>query len=235
MGRTRGREDLRTALGTRRVSRADIMVLSGLVKADGTDFFQNHIVVPIMNRGRVVDFYGRSLNGDAAQRHWRLPNDRFMVGSGLFNLNPRAEEVILVEGVFDALALIQNGFPHAVATFGTQGLKDRHLGLIRNSRIKKVFICYDGDASGRSAALRDGTALEDTGKEVRIVQLPEDTDPNDFMLVHSREDFQGLLDASLSPFDHQIKRISDLVLHGANTVAYSWAFLHWLRRPGGIG
>ena len=122
IGHTRGREDLRAALERQGVT-ADTMMLSGLVKTDGTDFFQNHILVPILNRGRVVDFYGRSLNGNAEQRHWRLPNERFKVGSGLFNLNPRDEEVILVEGVFDALALIQNGFPHAVATFGTQGLK----------------------------------------------------------------------------------------------------------------
>jgi DNA primase len=146
IGHTRGREDLRGALEARGVD-AYTMQLSGLVKADGTDFFQNHIVVPIMNRGRVVDFYGRSLNEDAGQRHWRLPNDRFKVGSGLFNFNPRAEEAILVEGVFDALSLIQHGFPHAVATFGTQGLKDRHLAHIEKSRIQKVFVCYDGDAS----------------------------------------------------------------------------------------
>jgi DNA primase len=209
IGRTQGREDLRAALELRGIT-ADTMMLSGLVKADGRDFFQNHIVVPIMNRGRVVDFYGRSLNGDAAQRHWRLPNDRFKVGSGLFNLNPRAEEVILVEGVFDALALIQKGFPDTVATFGTQGLKDRPLHLIRNSRIKKVFVCYDGDPSGQTSAVRDGFSLEDIGKDARIVRLPNDLDPNEFMLAHTNDDLRALIDSGLSPFDHQVEQVKSV-------------------------
>ncbi len=206
IGHTRGREDLRMALKARGVG-TDTMMLSGLVKTDGKDFFQNHIVVPIMNRGRVVDFYGRSLNGDSALRHWRLPNQRYRVGSGLFNFNPRAEEVILVEGVFDALALIQGGFHQAIATFGTQGLKDRHLHRIKNSRIKKVFVCYDGDSSGRESSLRDGFNLEDAGKEVRILALPEDSDPNEFLLTNSRDDLRGLIDSALHPFDHQVEQI----------------------------
>jgi DNA primase len=206
IGSTRGKEDLRVALQSKGVA-ADTMLYSGLVKTDGTDFFQEHIVVPIFRHGRVIDFYGRSLNGDNGHRHWRLPNDRFVVGRGLFNWNPRAEEIILVEGIFDALALIQNGFPNAVATFGTQGLKDRYLKLIANSRIKRIFVCYDGDDSGRCATLRDGVVLEDAGKEVRIVELPDDKDPNDFVLAQPGQDFQGLIDSALSPFDYELQQI----------------------------
>ncbi len=176
LGRTRGKDDLRIALQGLGIA-PETMLYSGLVKQDGADFFQNHIVVPILRNGRVIDFYGRSGNGDNGHRHWRLPNDRFSVGHGLFNWNPRADEIILVEGIFDALALIQNGYPNTVATFGTQGLKEAYSQLIGSSHIKKVFICYDGDDSGREAALRDGISLEDAGKDVRIVQLPEDMDP----------------------------------------------------------
>jgi DNA primase catalytic core len=209
IGSAKGAANLRPAL-ERKGFPIEISMLSGLVKADGADFFQNHVVVPIINRGSVVDFYGRSLNGDARERHWRLPNDRFKVGSGLFNFNPKTEEIVLVEGIFDALALIQNGFTSAVATFGTQGLKDLSVALFRNSRMRNVFLCYDGDQSGLTAAVRDGFALEDLGKDVRIVNLPENTDPNEFMLVHSRDDLQMLMDSSLSPFDHQIEQIRAL-------------------------
>ena len=104
IGRTRGKDDLRLALEARGVT-ADTMLLSGLIKMDGTDFFQDHIVVPVISSGRVVNFYGRSLNDNAGQRHWRLPNDRLKVGAGLFNLGCHSKEIILVEGVFDALAL----------------------------------------------------------------------------------------------------------------------------------
>ncbi len=207
IGRTRGKTDLRTALANKGIA-ADIMLSSGLVKADGNDFFQDHIIAPILRFGRVVDFYGRCLKESHSLRHWRLPSDRFSVGHGLFNWNPRAEEIIFVEGIFDALVLIQNGFSNAVATFGTQGLKDADSQIVGNSHIKKVFICYDGDSSGREGALRDGITLEDAGKGVRIVQLPEDTDPNDFLMAQSGQDFQQLIDAAFSPFDVQIQQIS---------------------------
>src|SRR5208283_923058 len=149
IGRTRGKDNLRLELEQRGFT-ADTMLLSGLIKMDGTDFFQDHIIVPIISAGRVTNFYGRSLNGNAGQRHWRLPNDRLKVGAGLFNLGCRSKEIILVEGAFDALALIDNGFPNAVATLGTQGLNGS-LPLLRKRKIKKAFLCYDGDPAGGSA------------------------------------------------------------------------------------
>src|SRR5271157_2937295 len=182
------------------------MLLSGLIKMDGTDFFQNHIVVPISSSGRVTNFYGRSLNDNNRQRHWRLPNDRFKVGAGLFNLDRRSKEVILVEGVFDALALIENGFVNAVATLGTQGLNGS-LPLLRKKQIKKAFVCYDGDPAGSSAALGTAYDLEGLSIDARVVDMPAGEDPNSFLKDHTREDFQQLLDVSSSPFDLEIRQI----------------------------
>jgi DNA primase len=209
VGRTRGNDHLRRALEERGVT-AESMIFSGLVKTDCMDFFQDHIVVPIMTNGRVVDFYGRSLNGNQDHRHWRLPNNRTVVGHGLFNLNLRGEEIILTEGVFDAMSLIQHGFPYAAAAFGTQGLKDEYLQRIGNSRIKRVFICYDGDDSGRKAALRDGIAVEDAGKEVRIIRLPDNMDPNEFIQAYPNGDLQSLIAQAPSPAEVQIEHIASL-------------------------
>jgi DNA primase len=75
IGVAHGRDDLRLSLLGCGFDE-ETMILSGVVKKDGTDFFQNHIVVPITHHGKVVDFYGRSLNENGNQRHWRLPNDR---------------------------------------------------------------------------------------------------------------------------------------------------------------
>ncbi len=205
IGHTRGKDNLQLELEQRGFT-ADTMLLSGLIKMDGTDFFQNHIVVPISCSGRVTNFYGRSLNDNNRQRHWRLPNDRFKVGAGLFNLDRRSKEVILVEGVFDALALIENGYVNAVATLGTQGLNGS-LPLLRKRQIEKAFVCYDGDPAGGSAALSTAYDLESFGVDARVVDMPADEDPNSILKGHSQEDFQQLLDSSLSPFDHELRHI----------------------------
>ena len=208
IGHARGKDNLRLELEQRGFA-ADTMLFSGLIKMDGTDFFQDHIVVPVINSGRVTNFYGRSLNDNAGQRHWRLPNDRFKVGAGLFNLGCRSKEIILVEGVFDALALIENGFVNAVATLGTQGLNGS-LPLLRKRQIKKAFVCYDGDPAGGSAALSTAYDLETSGIDARVVDMPADEDPNSFLKDHTREDFQQLLDSSLSPFDLEIRQIGSV-------------------------
>ncbi len=205
IGRTHGRTDLRLALEEKGFT-ADTMLLSGLIKMDGTDFFQDHIVVPIVSSGRATNFYGRSLNDNARQRHWRLPNERLKVGEGLFNLDYRSKEIILVEGVFDALALIENGFANAVATLGTQGLNGS-LPLLGKRQIKKAFVCFDGDPSGSSAALSTAYDLEGLSIDARVVDMPAGEDPNSFLKDHTREDFQQLLDVSSSPFDLEIRQI----------------------------
>lgn len=209
IGRTQGRDDLWRALQGQGFT-PDVVFLSGLVKSDFTDFFQDHIVVPILNKGTVVDFYGRSLNENSPPRHWRLPNDRVKIGHGLFNWNPHVEEIILVEGVFDALALIEHGFDHAVSTFGTNGLKEHHLRMIEKSSAKKIFIAYDGDASGREAALETGYSLEALGKEVRLIKLPDGTDPGNFMQIHSPGDFHELFNDAVTPWEWELGAMADL-------------------------
>ncbi len=211
LGRTRGRNDLCEALMKEGFD-AFTLLQSGLIKETGDDFFQNHVIAPIMNYGTVVDFYGRALNGDGKRRHWRLNNQRLKVGEGLFNWNPRLEEIILVEGIFDALSLVQHGFPQAVALLGTQGLIDHYLQRIRRSRVKRIFVCYDGDDGARASAMRDAFAMEDIGKSVRIIDLPGGKDPNEFFMKYGADDFKELVAAAYSPFDRavaEIKSISD--------------------------
>src|SRR5208283_3443844 len=95
----------------------------------------------------------------------------------------------------------------AVATLGTQGLNGS-LPLLRKRQIKKAFVCYDGDPAGGSAALSTAYDLESSGIEARVVDIPADEDPNSYLKGHSQEDFQQLLDSSLSPFDHELRQIS---------------------------
>jgi DNA primase catalytic core len=209
VGRTRGKNDLIRAL-TDRGFDLDLIRTTGLSNANGADFFQNHIVVPIRSWGRVVDFYGRALDNDGDQRHWRLSNDRYMIGDGPFNWDPNCKGMILVEGVFDALALVEHGFSPVTAVFGTQGLKERYVRQFKRSRVEKVFVCYDGDASGHKAAIRDAYALEDMGKDARIIQLPDTEDPASFFKNRSATDFQELLDGAKRPIDVEIDRIQAL-------------------------
>jgi len=171
--------------------------LAGLLNQYDQDRFQEHVVIPLRQYGQVFDFYGRYVGTNSEMgKHWRLPSDRLVVGQGYFNWNPNCEEIICVEGVFDALSLFQHGFKNAVATWGTNGLNPAHL---KNTNIKHVLMCFDSDKAGRERCIKTAYALQDVGAEVRIIELPDGLDPNDYFLKYSSEDFQGLMKKAKLP------------------------------------
>jgi len=197
IGTGNGRDSLKNILIKQGFDESTIR-MTGLLNQHGQDRFQNHVVVPIFQHGQVVDFYGRLLDDHAEDlgKHWRLPSDRMILGTSLFNWNSSREEIVLVEGVFDALSLIQQGFENAVATCGTNGIPD---SLLENSVLKKVFICFDGDRAGHTQSLRRAYELKDAGFEVRIVELPEGQDPNEFFTEHGNDEFKELLRTAPHP------------------------------------
>lgn len=180
---------------------------AGLLNKEGGDFFRDRIIVPIRMAGHVVAFYGRALDENAEVKHLRMSNDRVIIGSGPFNWSPRHEEIIVTEGVFDALSLIDKGFANTIATFGTNGLSsDRGSELLRSSSVKRVFLCYDGDEAGSKAIQKSGYALEDQDLEVRIVDIGEQ-DPNEFMMSQGPAVFKERISNAVSPVQWEINRI----------------------------
>lgn len=209
VGRAQGKRNLLQHLFQSGVP-ADIISQSGLLNKNGNDLFQNHVVFPIFLGDQVVDFIGR-YTGDNANypKYWRLPRERVVTGYSHFNWDINRSEIILVEGVVDALSLIEKGFDNAVATAGTNGLNEM---LVRRSiflGLKKVWICFDGDDAGRERGLALAYKLADLGLKVKIVALPDGQDPNDFLLTHSAEDFKELLGSSVIPEQWAISEVSD--------------------------
>ncbi|MBT9586124.1 hypothetical protein IV102_22475 [bacterium] len=93
----------------------------GILNGEGKEFFARSVVFPLKDKSsRVVGFYGRSTLPKSKVPH------RFCAGSkaGLFYVEAArgASQVVLVEGVVDALALMQAGFSQVMALGGTQGI-----------------------------------------------------------------------------------------------------------------
>jgi DNA primase catalytic core len=180
---------------------------AGLLNREDQDFFRDRIIVPIRLAGQIVAFYGRALDENAEFKHLRMTNDRLIIGSAPFNWKGDREEIIVTEGIFDALSLIDKGFTHAMAVFGTGGFcSDENLELIKNSAMRRVFLCYDGDEAGIKATPRDAYALEDLGLEVKIVDIGHQ-DPNEFIVDQGTEAFKERLSNAVSPVQWEINQI----------------------------
>lgn len=163
------------------------------------DRFRDRIMFPIRDsRGRVIAFGGRVL-GDDKPKYLNSPETPvFHKGQELYGLfearqhNRNLDEIMVVEGYMDVIALAQLGLRNAVATLGTATSEEHLKRLFR--LVPSVLFCFDGDSAGRKAAWR---ALEATlpnlqdGRRARFLFLPEGEDPDSLVRREGTEAFQA--------------------------------------------
>jgi len=158
-------------------------VLKKTEKEAATDYFYHRITFPNLKRGRVVHLSGRCLDGQEP-KYLHLPGEiRYLYNEDALS----NEQVFIAEGVPDCLSAVQAGYP-AVGVFGSAGFKQEYLPKFRCC--ETVYLCLDGDEAGAKAALKIGSLI---GERVRIVQLPEGLDLNDYFKDRSKDDFEGLV------------------------------------------
>lgn len=136
--------------------------------------YVNRLVLPVYRRGELVMFQARAMAADGYPKYLGPPWPKKNV---LFGIDEVAgcDSVTLVEGAFDALAVVQVGVP-AVGLMG-KVLSPGQVGALLRAGVRRVTIMLDGDAVGRAAVKAATQLLEPLMAEVRIAQLPEDTDP----------------------------------------------------------
>lgn len=117
---------------------------------------------------------------------------------------PNTQNLILVEGIFDMLNLWDKGLPVAVATFGTNTLNsDAQEKLLpyKAQGITKIWIMFDGDEAGRTAARALEPIIQDCGFLVEQIHLADDQDPGELSAedVTSIKNYIGYISETRSP------------------------------------
>ena len=87
--------------------------------------------------------------------------------------NCLSTNLIVVEGVFDALSVWQAGYNNVCSVLGTGNVYN-FTRFLRSIKARNVCILFDGDNAGRSAAKK----LNEMYPNSYIIDMPEDTDPN---------------------------------------------------------
>ena len=159
----------------------------GLANRRGNDYFQRRIVFPLADaRGRVRGFQARKLHDDDPMqaKYINSPEgELFRKGDLLYGLDTartqiaKEDRAVIVEGNTDVLALRQAGFAPVVASMGTALTEAQLRELARLT--KRLFLCFDSDAAGQDATLRGMELAVRDGFTVRVVPLPQGTDPAD--------------------------------------------------------
>jgi DNA primase len=204
-----------------RVADKDALVQAGLrIQRDGGggyDRFRDRIMFPIRDRrGRVIGFGGRVL-GEGEPKYLNSPDTPvFHKGQELYGLyevleaERHPEDVVVVEGYMDVVALAQSGLNRAVATLGTATSTRQVERLFRVTR--DVVFCFDGDEAGRRAAWR---ALESAlpamreGRQARFLFLPEGEDPDSLVRARGRDAFEEMMAAAEPLSEFLLARLAE--------------------------
>ncbi|OGO18675.1 MAG: DNA primase [Chloroflexi bacterium RBG_16_48_8] len=170
------------------------------------DRFRHRIMIPIRDaRGRLAGFGARAIDPEDQPKFLNSPQtDLFDKGGLLYGLDKArkairsSDQVVIVEGYMDVMALHQAGFENAVSPMGT-ALSEGQLRLLKRFT-RNVVLALDPDAAGSKATLRGLDVARETfdrdvdpvfdargllrhekrlDAELRVITLPQGKDPDE--------------------------------------------------------
>ena len=176
------------------------------------DRFRDRLMFPIIDvRGNVIGFGGRIMKDQKdAAKYLNSPETLiFNKRKNLFALNlakkTKLDYMILVEGYMDAIALHQYGFDCAVASLGTALTEDG--AALLSKYTEQVVLIYDGDTAGQNATKRAIPILEKAGLQVKVLQMRDAKDPDEFLKKFGADRFKLLLEESSNRVEYQLNAI----------------------------
>ncbi|NJM96298.1 MAG: DNA primase [Phormidesmis sp. RL_2_1] len=197
---------------------------AGLIvpRKEGTgyyDRFRDRLMVPIYDaQNRLIGFGGRGLAADAKPKYLNSPEtELFDKGKTLYGLDKakaaiaKADRAIVVEGYFDVIALHAAGITNAVASLGTALNAGQVKQLLRYTDSKQIIFNFDADAAGIQAAERGIGEVADMAYrgdvQLRILNMPDGKDPDDYLRLHTAEEYIALADSAPLWLDWQISKL----------------------------
>lgn len=174
--------------------------LAGRNKRGGLyERFRDRLMFPIIDpRGHYIGFGGRILvDKEGEAKYLNSPETVvFNKRHQLYGLNwamdeiKKTKKVYVVEGYMDLIALHEAGVENSVASLGTAFTPQQ--GRLLQRIAEEVIFAYDSDAAGQNATIRALQVIRDQGMKVRILNLPDGKDPDEFIRLHGAEKFRAL-------------------------------------------
>ena len=182
------------------------MVDAGLAiasKKDGGayDAYRGRLIYPIISAtGRVMAFGARTMKKDDEPKYINtgdtpIYNKRYNLYALNMQRGKRVGELIMVEGYMDVISLFAAGIENAVASLGT-AMTQQQARLIKRYA-DKMYLCYDGDSAGQAATLRGLNILSAEGIDPKVIVIPGNMDPDDYVRKFGKNGFLELRDSAL--------------------------------------
>lgn len=192
------------------------------------DRFRGRIMFPIEDIvGKTIGFGGRvisttSKTGGQKAKYINTPETRlYSKGKNIYRIFQaknhivKEDEVLIVEGYTDVMALYQSGIKNVVASLGTALTSDQIKLLGRFT--KNIVLVFDSDTAGMNASLKGIERLREYNERldlyyennlnISVAVLEEGYDPADFIFKKGKEIFAAKIENAVSIIDFTIDAI----------------------------
>lgn len=187
-------------------------VVAQNMKGNIYENFKGRLIFPIFDtRDRVIGFGGRVLDNSLPKYVNSPENIVYHKGSNLYGLNIAKKEsfnnLVIVEGYMDVIALHKSGITNAVASLGT-ALTEKQAKLLKKYT-DTVVIAYDGDDAGQAATLKAIDILYNEQLKVKILKLDYDDikDPDEYINKYGKERLENCIKNSISQVEYKIEKL----------------------------
>lgn len=173
------------------------------------DYFKGRLMFPITNTAaEVVGFGGRILSQGEPKYLNSPETSLFHKGRVLFGLDISASEIrkrnhaLLLEGYTDVITCHKFGIETAVAPLGT-AVGFEHARLLKRYA-DEVTIVFDGDDAGINAAIKAAQVLTSGGLYVKLAQIPEKLDPDDYLHKYGKTKMLDIINSAKDLADYHL-------------------------------
>jgi DNA primase len=181
------------------------------------DWFRGRLMFPIRDlRNQPVAFGGRilpELASDFNPKYINSPETPlFSKSKQLYGLDvardavQKQKNVLVMEGYTDVIMAHQHGQENAVAVLGT-ALGEEHIRILKRFT-ERVTLVLDGDDAGQRNADRVLDLFVAAEVDLRVLTLPDEYDPAEFLLEKGREAFQDLVLQAPDAFEHKLRKLT---------------------------
>lgn len=177
------------------------------------DRFRDRAMFSIFNqRGQPIAFGGRVMQKDEGPKYLNSPETLiFEKNQNLYGIHlakdrmRQTKQAIIMEGYTDVITAHQHGIENAVASLGTSLTENQARLLTRY--VEEVYIAYDADTAGQNATIRGLDILKEAGLMVKVITLPDQLDPDDFIREKGGTAFEQCMEDAVSLVDFKLNQI----------------------------
>lgn len=175
----------------------------------GYDPVRNAITIPIYKRGELINIRYRHLDPSAPAKYtqekgcevWIYNEDGIQKGQ-------TKGGVLIVEGEFDCMSAWQAGFKNVISPASGKDSYGVWLELI--DTIPKVYIAYDNDKPGKTAALKLAERIG-TDKSFEVLYPEGIKDANDYFKVYNADNYKDLIRSARPFYKYTYAGVKDII------------------------